>query len=283
MARHRDPFDDAYLRRIGDHPLLTAEQEQKLVLRAQAGNRKANRKARDEMVRCNMKLVMAFIKKYGKRCAFLDLHDLLQEGVKGLLDAIEKFDVEKGYRFSTYATWHIRNHVFRALRNHSRPIRIPASQHETVSQAITKLKKKLGREPLVSEVAKAVKQPEAVVKMSFRYRLTSLDAGPRSPAGGDLDITLGSFIKAQGPSPSDHAIHVDQVANVGNLLVVLTPIQRLIIERRFGLDGKEPQTLEQVGVKVKLTRERVRQIQEKALEKLRKVCEKDNLFQDEVA
>jgi RNA polymerase nonessential primary-like sigma factor len=258
-----------YLREIEYSPLLTAEEE---VYYARLA-RKGVESARKKMIECNLRLVVKIARRYMNRG--LALLDLIEEGNLGLIRAVEKFDPEKGFRFSTYATWWIRQTVERALMNQTRTIRLPIHVIKELNvylRAARKLEQTMEHEPTAEEIAKLVDRPvENVEKMlGLRDRVSSVDV----PVGKDNDRPLLEIIPDQrNPEPSSILQNEDVMANLEMWLNQLEEKQRQVVVRRFGLHGHERTTLEEVGRELGVTRERVRQIQMDALRHLRKILE----------
>ena len=258
-----------YLREIGQYPLLNAAQERELAQRIAAGDEEA----RNILARSNLRLVVSIAKKYVNRSPDLTLLDLIQEGNLGLFKAVDKFDWSKGFKFSTYATWWIRQAITRALADQSRTIRIPVHMVETIAkykQKMRELSQYLGREPLPEELA-----TEMGIEVDKIYTIQKIDqqtVSLESPVGDDEDkSTLGSFIAddtIEAPEQSaSHRILSEQMTAV---LDELSPKERKILELRHGLtDEGICYTLEEVGREFGVTRERIRQIEAKALEKIR--------------
>lgn len=257
-----------YLKEIGQYPLLSAADERDLAKRIQQGEEEA----KNFLARANLRLVVSIAKKYVGRSADLTLLDLIQEGNLGLFKAVEKFEWEKGYKFSTYATWWIRQAITRALADQSRTIRIPVHMVETISkykQVVRRLSQDLGREPLPGEVA-----TEMGLDVEKIYNIKNIDQDTVSlekPIGDDDDkSTLGEFIaddKILSPSQeSAQRILSDQVKEI---MSDLSEKERKILEMRHGLVDGIVHTLEEVGKEFGVTRERIRQIEAKAIEKIR--------------
>ncbi len=257
-----------YLKEIGQYPLISAADERDLAKRIQAGEKDA----KNYLARANLRLVVSIAKKYVGRSADLTLLDLIQEGNLGLFKAVEKFDWEKGYKFSTYATWWIRQAITRALADQSRTIRIPVHMVETISkykQVVRRLSQDLGREPLPGEVA-----TEMGLDVEKIYNIKNIDQDTVSlekPIGDDDDkSTLGEFIaddKILSPvQESAQRILSDQVKEI---MADLSEKERKILELRHGLVDGIVHTLEEVGREFGVTRERIRQIEAKAIEKIR--------------
>jgi RNA polymerase primary sigma factor len=258
-----------YLREIGKIPLLTPEEEQELAQKVVAGDKRA----KDRMVESNMRLVVSIAKRYSGRG--LDFLDLIQEGNTGLLRAVEKFDPDKGFKFSTYATWWIRQAITRAIADQARTIRIPVHMVETINKVLRtqrRLTQELNREPSIDEVAKEMEmEPEKIeYVMKIKQDIASLDASIGRD-GEDEDSALGDFIEdEERTSPEDAAANQLLKEQIASILSVLSEREQKIIKMRFGIGGGKSHTLEEVGVEFSVTRERIRQIEAKALAKLRK-------------
>ena len=258
-----------YLREIGKIPLLTQEEELELAKKAAKGNKKA----KDKMVEANMRLVVSIAKRYSGRG--LDFLDLIQEGNTGLLRAVEKFDPDKGFKFSTYATWWIRQAITRAIADQARTIRIPVHMVETINKvlrATRKLTQELNREPTIEEVAKEMDmEPEKVeYVMKIKQDIASLDQSVGRD-GDDEDSVLGDFVEDEERiSPEDSAANQILKEQLATIISTLSEREQKIIKLRFGIGGGRPHTLEEVGAEFSVTRERIRQIEAKALSKLRK-------------
>ena len=272
-AENVDQFADdsvrLYLREIGKIPLLSNEEEVDLAYRIVKGEKKA----KDKMVEANMRLVVSIAKRYSGRG--LDFLDLIQEGNTGLLRAVEKFDPDKGFKFSTYATWWIRQAIKRAIADQARTIRIPVHMVETINKvlrATRKLTNELNREPSVEEIAKEMgMEPEKVdYVMKIKQDIASLDATVGRD-GDDEDSVLGDFIEDEGRvSPEDAAAAQMLKEQIAEILSSLSEREQKVVKLRFGIGGGRPHTLEEVGAEFSVTRERIRQIEAKALSKLRK-------------
>ena len=272
----KDIADDSvrlYLREIGKIPLLTADQEISLAKRIEEGDKAA----KDAMAEANMRLVVSIAKKYIGRG--LDLLDLIQEGNTGLLRAVEKFDYQKGFKFSTYATWWIRQAITRAIADQARTIRIPVHMVETINKLIRtqrRLVQELGREPLPEEIAAEMEMDVEKVNhiMKIKQDIVSLEA----PVGEEEDSMLGDFIADEDSlTPEEAATHQLLKEHVNQVLALLTPREQKILRMRFGLEDGRSHTLEEVGQEFGVTRERIRQIEAKALAKLRKHRESKKL------
>ncbi len=272
-AENVDAFADdsvrLYLREIGKIPLLTPEEEADLAKRIVKGDKKA----KDKMVESNMRLVVSIAKRYGGRG--LDFLDLIQEGNTGLLRAVEKFDPDKGFKFSTYATWWVRQAITRAIADQARTIRIPVHMVETINKVLRttrKLTSELNREPTNEEIAKELDmEPEKVdYVMRIKQDIASLDASV-GREGDDEDSVLGDFVEdEERDSPEDSAANQILKEQLSEIIATLTDREQKIIRLRFGIGGGRPHTLEEVGAEFDVTRERIRQIEAKALSKLRK-------------
>ncbi len=267
-----------YLGEIGFSPLLSAEEEVHFARMAQRGE-EAGRK---RMIESNLRLVVKIARRYLNRG--LSLLDLIEEGNLGLIRAVEKFDPERGFRFSTYATWWIRQTVERAIMNQTRTIRLPihvVKELNVYLRAARELTQKLDHEPSAEEIAELLDRPLADVKkmLSLNERVTSID----SPIGPDSEKTLVETIPDQHVSdPAFLLQDSDMRSSINSWLLELSEKQREVISRRFGLLGHESSTLEQVGLEIGLTRERVRQIQVEALKRLRAILEKQGLSSQSV-
>ena len=281
-AENVDAFADdsvrLYLREIGKIPLLTPEEEAELAQRIVKGDKKA----KDKMVESNMRLVVSIAKRYGGRG--LDFLDLIQEGNTGLLRAVEKFDPAKGFKFSTYATWWVRQAITRAIADQARTIRIPVHMVETINKVLRttrKLTAELNREPTNQEIAKALDmEPEKVdYVMRIKQDIASLDASI-GREGDDEDSVLGDFVEdEERDSPEDSAANQILKEQLSEIIASLTDREQKIIRLRFGIGGGRPHTLEEVGAEFDVTRERIRQIEAKALSKLRKNKETKKLHE----
>ena len=265
-----DVADDSvrlYLREIGKIPLLNAEQELALAQRVVSGDKDA----KDQMAEANMRLVVSIAKRYVGRG--LDLLDLIQEGNTGLLRAVEKFDPDKGFKFSTYATWWIRQAITRAIADQARTIRIPVHMVETINKLLRtqrRLTQELNREPSNEEIAKAMEIEVDKVEhiMKIKQDISSLDASIRDD---EEDSVLSDFIEDEDTvSPEESATGQLLKEQVKDMLSALTEREQKILKLRFGLEDGKSHTLEEVGQEFSVTRERIRQIEAKALAKLRK-------------
>jgi len=272
----KDISDDSvrmYLREIGRIPLLVTEDEIRLAKRIEAGDGTAKRK----LAEANLRLVVSIAKKYIGRG--LSLLDLIQEGNTGLLRAVEKFDYRKGYKFSTYATWWIRQAITRAIADQARTIRIPVHMVETINKMIRtqrQLVQDLGREPLPEEIAAEMDIP--IEKVEHILKISQETVSLETPVGEEEDSRLGDFIEdKESLSPEENAIYQLMKDHVGDSLIILFPREQKILKMRFGLEDGRTHTLEEVGKEFGVTRERIRQIEAKALQKLRKDEKAENL------
>lgn len=265
-----DIADDSvrlYLREIGKIPLLNSEEELALAQRVVAGDQEA----KDQMAEANMRLVVSIAKRYVGRG--LDLLDLIQEGNTGLLRAVEKFDPDKGFKFSTYATWWIRQAITRAIADQARTIRIPVHMVETINKLLRtqrRLTQDLNREPTNDEIAAAMEIDVDKVEhiMKIKQDISSLDASIKDD---DEESVLSDFIEDEDTiSPEESATGQLMKEQIKDLLSALTEREQKIIKLRFGLEDGKYHTLEEVGQEFSVTRERIRQIEAKALAKLRK-------------
>ena len=276
-----DDFDDAlntdgitiddpvkvYLKEIGRVPLLTPEEEIDLALKIQAGGPEGE-KAKKRLSEANLRLVVSIAKRYvGRGMQFLDL---IQEGNLGLIKAVEKFDHTKGFKFSTYATWWIRQAITRAIADQARTIRIPVHMVETINrmrQATNQLVYQNGHEPTPEELAKAMDM--SVERVREIQRMAQEPASLESPVGEEEDSSLGDFVADENAEAPGKAADRAMVAQqINQALKSLTPREEKVIRLRFGLDDGRPRTLEEVGRDFGVTRERVRQIEAKAIRKL---------------
>ena len=276
-----DISDDSvrlHLREIGKIPLLSAEEELALAQRVVKGDKKA----KDKMAEANMRLVVSIAKRYSGRG--LDFLDLIQEGHTGLLRAVEKFDPDKGFKFSTYATWWIRQAITRAIADQARTIRIPVHMVETINKLLRtqrRMTQELNREPTIEELAKELEmEPERVeYVIKIKQDISSLDAGVGRD-GEDEDSVLGDFIEDEdGATPEESASSQLLKEQVQSVLSTLSEREQKIIKMRFGLENGKSHTLEEVGQEFAVTRERIRQIEAKALAKLRKHKDAKKLYE----
>lgn len=275
-VNYDDVADDSvklYLREIGKIPLLSTEEEFELAQKIIHGTEKEQKRAKDKMAESNMRLVVSIAKRYSGRG--LDFLDLIQEGNTGLLRAVEKFDPDKGFKFSTYATWWIRQAITRAIADQARTIRIPVHMVETINKVLRtqrRLTQELNREPSTDEIAKAMGMDADKIEyvMKIKQDIASLDASVGRD-GEDDDSSLGDFIEDEDRvSPEDAAATQLLKEQIASILSTLTDREQKIIKMRFGIGGGKSHTLEEVGAEFSVTRERIRQIEAKALAKLRK-------------
>lgn len=253
-----------YLKTIGQVRLLTMEEEQKIAKRISEGDPEAKK----ELIEANLRLVVSIAKKYVGRG--LPLLDLIQEGNIGLMKAVDKFEYEKGFKFSTYATWWIRQAITRAIADQAKTIRVPVHMVETINKVVRArrtLTQELGREPSNKEIAEMLGEDEDRVTeiMSFSQDPVSMEA----PVGDEDDSHLGDFVQdSNALSPEENAIAEMRNKQISLAMKDLTDREQEVITLRFGLDGNQPHTLEEVGQMFHVTRERIRQIEAKALRKL---------------
>ena len=254
-----------YLREIGKIQLLSYDEELELAKRILQGDEEAKQK----LAESNLRLVVSIAKKYvGRGLLFLDL---IQEGNMGLIKAVEKFDYTKGYKFSTYATWWIRQAITRAIADQARTIRIPVHMVETINRLIRTsrlLLQRLGREPSPEEIAKEMDMP--VEKVMEIQKIAQDPVSLETPIGEEDDSHLGDFIPDdESPAPQDSAAYTLLKEQLEEVMQTLTPREAKVLKLRFGLEDGKARTLEEVGREFKVTRERIRQIEAKALRKLR--------------
>ena len=254
-----------YLREIGKIPLLTYEEELDLAQKVLEGDEEAKKKLSES----NLRLVVSIAKKYvGRGMLFLDL---IQEGNMGLIKAVEKFDYKKGYKFSTYATWWIRQAITRAIADQARTIRIPVHMVETINKLIRTsrlLLQRLGREPSPEEIAEELEMP--VEKVMEIQKIAQDPVSLETPIGEEDDSHLGDFIQDEdSPAPHDAASYTLLREQLEEVMSTLTPREAKVLKLRFGLEDGKARTLEEVGKEFDVTRERIRQIEAKALRKLR--------------
>ena len=254
-----------YLKEIGRVPLLSSEEEIELAMRIMNGDEYAKKRLSE----ANLRLVVSIAKRYvGRGMQFLDL---IQEGNLGLIKAVEKFDYTKGFKFSTYATWWIRQAITRAIADQARTIRIPVHMVETINKVkkvSSQLLHKNGHEPVAEEIAQELDMP--VDKVREIMRVAQEPVSLETPIGEEEDSHLGDFIPDdEAPAPADAASHTLLKEQLGDVLSTLTPREEKVLRLRFGLEDGRPRTLEEVGKEFDVTRERIRQIEAKALRKLR--------------
>ena len=293
--RASESFGEAlplYLQEIGRVPLLTGPAEVELAMAIEAGSLAADRLAeerdlpdaerdrledavtlgslaRRRLVESNLRLVVSVARRYMNRG--IPLGDLIQEGNIGLMRAVEKFDYRRGFKFSTYATWWIRQAVSRALADHSRTIRVPVHMVETINKYVrvsSALQQELGREPTTDEIAAVLELPAERVREIVRILPQPISL--ENPVGDEQDATLADFVEDVNAVDLDEAAsHAMLRVQVESVLNTLTPRERRVVELRFGLEGDKLYTLSEIGAELGVTRERIRQIETKALRKLR--------------
>ncbi len=280
-----------YLREIGDIPLLTGEEERSLAMQFEAGllagqklikeprlvglerdtvirEKRAGEQARQKLIQANSRLVVHIAKKYNNHG--VPFQDLIQEGNLGLMRAVEKFDWRRGFKFSTYATWWIRQAITRALADQSRTIRVPVHMSEQItrlSQATRQLEQVLGREPTIDEIAKSLDQPPQ--KIDQILQLARRPISLETPMGEESDSSFGEFVADESMEPNELAGREMLREQLDEVLRSLTPREAEVLELRFGLVDGTPHTLEEVGARFGVTRERIRQIETKAIRRLR--------------
>jgi len=254
-----------YLKEIGKVPLLTADEEIELAKRMEEGDEEAKHRLSE----ANLRLVVSIAKRYvGRGMLFLDL---IQEGNLGLIKAVDKFDYRKGYKFSTYATWWIRQAITRAIADQARTIRIPVHMVETINKLIRvsrQLLQEFGREPLPEEIAEEMGISEEKVREIIKIAQEPVSL--ETPIGEEEDSHLGDFLPDEdAPAPAEAAAFTLLKEQLMSVLSTLTPREEMVLKLRFGLEDGRQRTLEEVGKEFKVTRERIRQIEAKALRKLR--------------
>ncbi len=258
-----------YLKEIGKVPLLTADEEVEIAKRLECGTPEEKEEAKKKLAEANLRLVVSIAKRYvGRGMLFLDL---IQEGNLGLIKAVEKFDYRKGFKFSTYATWWIRQAITRAIADQARTIRIPVHMVETINKLIRvsrQLLQEYGREPSPEEIAKEMGISESKVREIIKIAQEPVSL--ETPIGEEEDSHLGDFIADDDtPAPADAASFALMKEQLLDVLDTLTPREEKVLRLRFGLDDGHQRTLEEVGREFNVTRERIRQIEAKALRKLR--------------
>ena len=258
-----------YLKEIGKYPLLTTEEEIALAKQIAEGTPEEQAAAKKKLSEANLRLVVSIAKRYvGRGMQFLDL---IQEGNLGLIKAAEKFDYTKGYKFSTYATWWVRQAITRAIADQARTIRIPVHMVETINKLIRvnrQLAQELGRDPTPAEIAKEMGISESKVREIIKIAQEPVSL--ETPIGEEEDSHLGDFIKDENaPAPAEVASNAMMREQLQEVLHTLTPREEKVIRLRFGLEDGQAHTLEEVGKEFNVTRERIRQIEAKALRKIR--------------
>jgi RNA polymerase primary sigma factor len=274
-VRIEQPTDslELFLKDIGKVDLLTAAQEVELAKRIERGDHRA----KQELVEANLRLVVSIAKRY--RNQGLPFLDLIQEGTIGLVRAAEKFDHRKGFKFSTYATWWIRQAVARGLADKARTIRMPVHVVEklnTIARAEQRLRAELGRDPSSSEIGRELDLPRREVEEIRRSAQTPMSL--EKPVGDEDESEFGQFLKDDAaPAPDDEADTALRKEALAKVLLLLSPRERGVLELRYGLDGKPPRTLDEVGRTYGVTRERIRQIENQSLKRLRGLDESQAL------
>lgn len=258
-----------YLKEIGKYPLLTSEEEIALAKQIAEGTPEEQAAAKKKLSEANLRLVVSIAKRYvGRGMQFLDL---IQEGNLGLIKAAEKFDYTKGYKFSTYATWWVRQAITRAIADQARTIRIPVHMVETINKLIRvnrQLAQELGRDPTPAEIAKEMGISESKVREIIKIAQEPVSL--ETPIGEEEDSHLGDFIEDENaPAPAEVASNAMMREQLQEVLHTLTPREEKVIRLRFGLEDGQAHTLEEVGKEFNVTRERIRQIEAKALRKIR--------------
>lgn len=256
-----------YLAAAGEAPLLTAEEEVELAKKIRAGDQVA----KDNLICSNLRLVISIAKKYTSS-RFLTFLDLIQEGNLGLIKAVERYDYEKGFRFSTYATWWIRQAITRGIADKDRTIRLPVHMGDIVRKVMNtaqRMERENGSEPDTKQLAEELEIPEKTVEQAFRIGKRTISL--QTPIGDDDSASLGDFIEDKDKiTPEEAAIDSLLQMEVNKQLTRLNERERKVLEMRFGLNHGQPHTLEQIGNYLGVTRERIRQIEGKALRKLRR-------------
>lgn len=275
VVKGKDESIKSYLKEIGKHDLLTMEQEIEIAKRICDGDLAA----KDELIKANLRLVVAIAKRYTNKS--VQLLDLIQEGNIGLMKAVDKYDYKKGFKFSTYATWWIRQNITRAIGDQSRTIRIPVH----MTDAMNKMKKiekeltlSLGREPKILEIAEEMQEKESKIieLMELTKEIASLDYQMNEDS--DSSSTLGQFVEDKKTlTPHQEIEKSDLREKLEEILSTLTEREETIVRMRFGLDDEKPKTLEEVANRFNITRERVRQIEVKAINKLRRPSRNETL------
>ena len=258
-----------YLKEIGKIPLLTAEEEIALCKRMEEGSAQEQEEAKNKLAEANLRLVVSIAKRFmGRGMALLDL---IQEGNLGLIKAVEKFDYQKGFKFSTYATWWIRQAITRAIADQARTIRIPVHMVETINRTVRvsrQLLQEYGREPKPEEIAKVMDLP--VERVRDILKISQEPVSLETPVGEEDDSHLGDFIQDNNiPVPAEEAAYTLLREQLEEVMQTLTEREQKVIRLRYGLGDGHPRTLEEVGKEFNVTRERIRQIEAKALRKLR--------------
>ena len=277
---HQTDIIQIYLKEIGRNPLLTRDEEAELTQRVKQGDPEAWQR----MVTCNLRLVVNIAKKYINRHHSITLSDLIEEGNRGMMHALDKFEPDRGFRFSTYATWWIRQHIERAIMNQSRTIRIPVhvvKGMNIILRAFRHLERHLGRDPKAEDVAYLLEIPLSEVRDALSLNLSTVSLDTHL----DIDplLSLGDAIVDENNSTPDVKFEEMEIQQlVQKWMRHLSARQVIVMDRRYGLNGHEVQTLTQLSKGLKLTRERVRQIQMEALERIRTLVQNDGVFARDV-
>ena len=273
VAKHRPAPNarvlTAYLKNMGEHPLLTRDEEYETAKLVLEGSGQEQEAAKERLINSNLRLVVSIAKQYSYRG--IPMSDLIQEGNIGLMRAVEKFEYHRGFKFSTYASWWIRQAVVRAIESQCRTIRVPIYKLEVLNRLNSKIRelgKRLGREPSRTEIAEGMEVPLQEVDDLLRMLREPLSLD--KPVGEDGDAKLGDFISHEGTQlPGDGLVEEDLRKRVTKALATLDPREEKVLRLRFGIDDLETCSLEQIGREFGLTRERIRQIEIRALSKLR--------------
>lgn len=277
VVKGKDESIKSYLKEIGKHKLLTMEEEIAIAKRIRQGEQKA----KDELIEANLRLVVAIAKKYTNSNKNIQLLDLIQEGNIGLMKAVDKYDHEKGFKFSTYATWWIRQNITRAIGDQGRTIRVPVHMVDAVNKMKRTEKEltiQLGREAKISEIAEALNETEKKVieLLELTKDICSLDY--QASDDGDSKGSIGQFVEdKKTKTPHQEIEKTDLREKLEEILATLTVREEKIIRLRYGLDDQRPRTLEEVANQFGITRERVRQIEVKAMNKLKRPSRNETL------
>ncbi len=273
MAKLRPPRDarilDSYLSDMGAHPLLSRDEEYETARLCMEGTPQEQERAKDKMIKSNLRLVVSMAKQYSYRG--IPMSDLIQEGNIGLMRAVEKFEYHRGFKFSTYASWWIRQAIVRAIESQCRTIRVPIYKLEVINRLNAKIRelgKELGREPTRTEIAEGMEM--TVDEVDDLIRMNREPVSLDSPVGEDGDATLSDFIGDEVHEAPGEALEEQTMRKrIGRALATLDPREEKVLRLRFGLDDDTTRSLEQIGREFGLTRERIRQIEIRALAKLR--------------
>ncbi|MBP3890618.1 MAG: sigma-70 family RNA polymerase sigma factor [Solobacterium sp.] len=273
---------DIYLKQIGMFPLLTAEEEREVARKIKEGNEEEKKAAKEELANANLRLVVSIAKSYMNRG--LSIQDLIQEGNTGLLRAVEKFDYKRGFRFSTYATWWIKQSMNRAIADQSRDIRIPVHMNEQimhVKRAQRKLVQELGREPTSKEIADALGKGMTEKDVEDILKIAMEPVSLEMPSGEEENSTLSDFVADDKTmDPEEYTMQSFRKEEIQKMLAELPEREAEILMMRYGLDDGNPKTLEEVGKKFNLTKERIRQLENKAIRRLSRSYAYKEDFQD---